>query len=153
MVQTASRKRPAPGTSPISQQVPLPSAYSSADPVKPLADQFLQWNRENAPPDLSSYPNLNENFDSNAYPAMPSQTIQNEPSNQLARRPLGHQVLTRGGYTNGNNDAWPTITSPTRQSPAERWDDEKLNQQAAMAMSAAKAARKSIPPFVQKLSR
>lgn len=154
MVQAASRKRQAPGTSSNIKQVQT-LITDTVVAGKQSANQFLQWNRENTPPDPANYSDTsNSNFNPNLYPTMASQTIYQEPSNQLTRRPLSQQIITRNGYNNSGNELWPEMLSPTRAQPsADSWDDEKLDQQATAAMNAAKTSRKSIPPFVQKLSR
>ena len=64
---------------------------------------------------------------------MALKSSQNEPSNQLMRRPPEGNVSY---HQSGPDD-----------------EDAKLERRALEAKNAAQKARKSIPPFVQKLSR
>ena len=94
------------------------------------------------------------NFSPNIYNALESQTGTPEASNQLARRPVSQHVAARGQYNGGGNEVW-TVDDTSQQPSEESWnnDDAVLAQKAMIAKREAQAKRKSIPPFVQKLSR
>lgn len=157
-----TRKRPAPGTAPASQPQPgLAPAYPPADPGSQLSnDQFLQWGQN--PPgntiNTSTYtdlPSYNPTaFAASQDPVTPGAPATSGAANQLARRQAQNQLVTRNrGYEQA-----PTVhaenTSGTSGEPGT-WGEslEELYQRALAAKSEAKAKRKQIPPFVQKLSR
>ncbi|KAF2639012.1 hypothetical protein P280DRAFT_360827, partial [Massarina eburnea CBS 473.64] len=150
----ASRKRRAPGASPIGQQNTYP-----AGPV--TTDAYMNWNDPAAVGgDLGSYhdPALFDavNFTGNA--AQPSthnrvvslDGLSASPdigSGQLVRRNPNQQLTARG------QTPWDNFN----QNPSNTWenaadDDEELERKAAIAKKDAQAKRKQIPPFVQKLS-
>lgn len=149
--QGVSRKRPAPGTSPmIHQQIhsipnfPIPDSQLSND-------QFLQWG-QNAPaapnpphPDVDPYPPV-------SYPG----NIEGlQPSNQLTRRP-GNQLVTRGRLHDPNLPSMIDqggVRSNGQGDTALVESEADLEQRALLAKKDAQAKRKQIPPFVQKLSR
>jgi heat shock transcription factor len=81
-------------------------------------------------------------------------------STQLARRPINRQLVPtgqRGSYDTG--DPWTqfgddSIHDPQHVPGMEENDNiEVLEERAAVAKRDAQSKRKSIPPFVQKLSR
>ncbi|KAL9025931.1 MAG: hypothetical protein Q9196_005324 [Gyalolechia fulgens] len=153
MSQTASRKRPAPGASPIVQQ--------SQPPVdRPLAAQMafpqnLQWDTANQASTASSaYPTPPNNF--SHFPQSPTQQ-QQPSSNQLTRRPPAQDLAQpqNAPYPNGNSETWPSFSeNGTQQLSEPIWGSnvDELDQKAVLAKMDAQAKRKQIPPFVQKLS-
>lgn len=65
-------------------------------------------------------------------------------------------MVARGSYNVGGNEVWKGRMENDTQQPAEEaWnnDDAALAQKALVAKREAQSKRKSIPPFVQKLSR
>lgn len=144
-----TRKRPAPGTSPIVPQVgAMPS-----NPGNQLSnDQFLQWGQN--PPNMMnpSFPDPNaynpaafsSSQDMQAPSAPPGQITRRHPQNQLVNRNRGYEqppapYVDHGGNT-GDSGAW----------------EENLDELYKRALAAKKDAqnrRKQIPPFVQKLRR
>ena len=120
-------------------------------------DQFLNWNQGNSINGMENYPDPSNSFSPNLYNSMlPTQNAP-DASNQLARRPTGQQVIARGVYNGAGNEAWSGTAEEFPQNVKEEgWnnnDDEALAQRALVAKREAQAKRKSIPPFVQKLSR
>ena len=120
-------------------------------------EQFLNWNQGNSINGMESYPDPSGNFSPNLYNSMiPSQNAP-DASNQLTRRALGQQVIARGVYNGAGNETWNGTADDFPQVVREEgWnnnDDEALAQRALVAKREAQAKRKSIPPFVQKLSR
>ena len=156
MPQAGSRKRPAPGSSPISQnQMQMPMNYNASPPQQPN-DQFLNWGTDLSVHGLPNYSDPSASFGPVIYNTMAPQGISSEGSNQLARRPAGQHMVARGPYNAGGNEVWNGATDNSTQQPAEEtWnnDDTALAQRALVAKREAQAKRKSIPPFVQKLSR
>lgn len=152
----SSRKRRAPGASPIGQQ----NTYQGAGPV--TSDHFMNWNDSN--PGTGNMPG----FDPALYEGMDFAGNMSQPpthnrvvsldglggspdisSNQLVRRNPNQQLAARG------QTAWDTFN----QNQSGAWetagtdDDEELARKAEIAKKDAQAKRKQIPPFVQKLSR
>lgn len=149
MASGSSRKRPAPGTVPIShQQIPN---YPVAD--SPLSnDQFLQWGQTSPPmanpsgnASLESYQHISHLGDANGL----------QTPNQLARRPAN--LLVSRARTKDPNIMTLMDPPPTRPGetidPATGETEEQLERRALAAKKDAQAKRKQIPPFVQKLSR
>ncbi|EEH38737.2 heat shock transcription factor [Paracoccidioides lutzii Pb01] len=143
-----SRKRPAPGTSPIIRQQIAPAADTQLS-----NDQFLQWGLSvPAHPDSSSAP-----LDgSPQYPVAPH-PVDVDPmqhSNQLTRR-TGHQLISRTRLQDQNMTPLidqGRLISDDRGDPTLAETEAELEQRALMAKKDAQAKRKQIPPFVQKLS-
>jgi heat shock transcription factor, other eukaryote len=150
--QGLSRKRPAPGTSPVSFQQQMQSAANgySAAPVAQLSDeQFLQLGYNAQQPssfgDASTYTNSANNLGGNGA----------QPSNQLTRRSM-NQLANRGrSYNDSNGLQWVDSANGSGQQLDSAWNDdiEALEQRAQTAKKIAQEKRKQIPPFVQKLSR
>ena len=154
MPQAGSRKRPAPGASPIVQQQAQPSPKYNLTSPQMSNEQVIQWGQDNGISGVPNYPDPSGSFSPNIYSAFTQpQGPSPETSNQLARRPMNNQrILTRGNFTGGEDQVWPSYTNGVVQSPREEsWvkDDDNLEQKALNA----KRKRKLIPPFVQKLSR
>ena len=152
--QGVTRKRPAPGTSPLSHPPQphmgsIPNFPQSAGPQL-SNDQFLQWGQNpshvaNPPPfpDPTAYNNA-------AYAA--TQDIP-APSTQLARRQVPAAAPTRGP-TRYESPSTSTENGGHAGDPGP-WGEslEHLYQRAVVAKRDAQAKRQQIPPFVQKLSR
>ncbi|KEF63597.1 uncharacterized protein A1O9_01575 [Exophiala aquamarina CBS 119918] len=148
--QGLSRKRPAPGTSPVSypQQMHNPTAPAFADGVGPQLsnDQFLQWGQAGQ----NNLPQYNENnfaMNSNTYPQANPQ-----PSNQLTRRPMAQ--LSSRGRVDEDPPSWVEAGNAQAPKPDPGWSDDiaDLEAKAQVAKKEAQAKRKQIPPFVQKLN-
>ena len=151
----SSRKRPAPGASPIVQGEMQSGMGYSTNPAQVANEQYLQWDSNLPNHDAPNYPDPSSNFSSNLYNTIPPQGPPRETSVQLARRPMGQQVMSRGMY-NGAGENWAgTVDIPQQQVVEDSWnnDDNALAQKAELAKKDATQKRKSIPPFVQKLSR
>lgn len=146
-----TRKRPAPGASPIiPQMAPMPPA----NPGTQLSnDQFLQWGQN--PPNMvnPSLPDPNAynpvafppNQDMHASAAAPGQIARRPPQNQLVNRNRGYEqppapYVDNAGGNAGESGAWE-----------ENLDE--LYKRAMAAKKDAQARRRQIPPFVQKLRR
>ncbi|GAB7343792.1 hypothetical protein MBLNU457_1765t1 [Dothideomycetes sp. NU457] len=143
--QSGSRKRAAPGTSPMPQQPPSPQPGYQFDQGSPMVPDpsFSQFNAENF---------ANTTFDPNIYPSFglgqPANlpTVKSSPSNQLVRRNTNQQLMVG----NQAQDQW--LAPPTTGAAWEVNDsDQELDRKAAMAKRDAQAKRKQIPPFVLKL--
>ncbi|KAI4169294.1 MAG: hypothetical protein LQ343_005792 [Gyalolechia ehrenbergii] len=154
MSQLGSRKRPAPGASPIVQQPQPPvDGPLSAQMASP---QNLQWNTAKQPPTASpSYPPPPPyNFSH-----LPQSTTQQQQlsSNQLTQTPPAQDLAQpqNAPYSNGNTEAWPSFSeNGTQQLSEPIWGNngDELDQKALIAKKDAQVKRKQIPPFVQKLS-
>lgn len=153
-----SRKRPAPGASPIMQQ-------HQAAPVKNIkndspmmsSDPYLLWQQQNLTNATTNYPDPTGNFSSNLYNDMSQpKPLSTTTSNQLTRRPVDQQLVSRTVYNSSGNDNWPIIPEDGLHQPQEQaWpiNNDDLEQRAQTARRETQAKRKQIPPFVQKLSR
>ena len=154
MSQGGSRKRSAPGASPLGHeklQDMKDVQYSMAQP------EYTQQTPSNTLPNyedptnygtanLTSY--LQNSNIPNSLPASPlaNQVVRRQPDNQIVPMmsynnsdyPLGADY---GGLQQSTEDGWP----------AAQYDD--LDQKALIAKRDAQAKRKQIPPFIQKLSR
>lgn len=166
--QGISRKRPAPGASPIVHPPPPPPMGAIQNyPPNPGAqlsnDQFLQWGQNTAPnvvnqpahyPDPAAAAAAAATYNPAAF--APGQDIPaptTPASSQLARRPTPNQLVSRNrGYEQS-----PTVTTENGGGNGESggWGEslDELYRKASIAKRDAQAKRKQIPPFVQKLSR
>ncbi|KAI9814052.1 MAG: stress-responsive transcription factor hsf1 [Pycnora praestabilis] len=169
--QMTSRKRPAPGTSPVPQhtpqQTPTLQLPPNANSPQLSAEQFLRWGQDPATNPAAAYPSPSSNYHPNAYSGMgggpgggPQNTVAqpaaapSSPSNQLARRSTNHQLVARGRVFNSNNNVSWTDAGDMAQQQGNGWtyNDDELEQRALIAKREAATKRKQIPPFVQKLS-
>ncbi|EEQ91839.2 heat shock transcription factor, other eukaryote [Blastomyces dermatitidis ER-3] len=141
-----SRKRPAPGASPMPRQQIIPTDPQLSN------DQFLQWGQAGtAHPDSSA-----SLASSPQYPSSVPHPTDVDPvhaSNQLTRRP-DHQLVSRARLHDPNVIS---LMDPARTRTDDRGDpgtetEAELAQRALLAKKDAQAKRKQIPPFVQKLS-
>ncbi|KAI9710457.1 MAG: hypothetical protein M1812_007425 [Candelaria pacifica] len=173
--QTNSRKRAAPGASPIVQQPTQqqPTRQYPNNPGTPQLtdDQFLSWGQTQSH-GLPAYPDPTTSYNPNIYGAMSSGSpslAQNSValpqatsaiSNQLTRRPANQYLVARGrlpsnSNNNNNNNAWPNLGDGALQQ-VDGWenedDDDEMERRAVTAKRDAEAKHKNIPPFVQKLS-
>ncbi|OJD22370.1 hypothetical protein ACJ73_06282 [Blastomyces percursus] len=142
-----SRKRPAPGASPMPRQQIVPTDPQLSN------DQFLQWGQAPA-----SHPDSSATLAvSPQYPSSVPHPVDVDPvhaSNQLTRKP-GHQLVSRARLHDPNVIS---LMDPARARTDDRGDsgtetEAELAQRALLAKKDAQAKRKQIPPFVQKLSR
>ena len=150
-----SRKRAAPGASPVGYQAAsqtFPNSYQQT--TQPLTDeQFLNWGA--GAQSASGYQNAAVyNTASPSYP--PQQNTQ--PSNQLTRR-ADSQVVTR---PTNQNEQWTTDAKAAGQQQQQQnqegrsnWHDDidELLAKAQVARRESQSKRKQIPPFVLKLHR
>ena len=159
MSQVQTRKRPAPGSSPI-QTAPIQvSSNQSNASLKqgnaqiPMAtSQYLQWPESN----LTTYPDPSANHESTPYNGTPqSRGLPTTSSGQLARASMGQELVSRHNLVDGNNEAWPILTDGVGQSTNGSLlnSEDDLDRRAELAKQQTQAKRKQIPPFVQKLSR
>ncbi|KAK5150842.1 hypothetical protein LTR04_006712 [Oleoguttula sp. CCFEE 6159] len=170
-MQIPTRKRAAPGASPMvhpppQTQTQTAQEYSMPDASGFTDDQFPDWtiqNGVNIPTAAYSEPAM---YNPNSYAAamgglVPQINTMQPPvgappsSNQLVRRNTNQQMSARGGPY--NNEGWVDYGTAVVQPPTTGWDDvdedeEELEQKVAAARRDAQAKRKTIPPFVQKLS-
>lgn len=153
--ENMSRKRPAPGASPLgfqSQPQQL-SDHHYANSAQPLTDdQFFDWGANAHNPNAySNQPIYGMPANANMYQNQPSVS----PSNQLTRRPV-NPVMARPPALNSQwmNES-PVTTPVQQQDPAATWSDdiEELVAKAQIAKKDAQSRRKQIPPFVMKLHR
>ncbi|KAL4914472.1 hypothetical protein BDW62DRAFT_190405 [Aspergillus aurantiobrunneus] len=154
--QGLTRKRPAPGTSPIvhPQLGHLPN-YSPTSGSSLSNDQFLQWGQNPSSstiptssfPDTNTYSNAGtlspSTHDVSAAPTASNQVARRQPTNQMVNRSRSYEQpsasLPEQGNVPGESGGWSESL-------------EELYQRAIVAKREAQAKRKQIPPFVQKLS-
>ena len=112
-------------------------------------DQYLQWPQQSQP----SYPDSADSHGLNLYNS--SSDSQGMSANQIARRLLGQDMVSRASYNEANNEAWPVVADGAGQSTDGGWvnEEDDLERLAEIAKRDSQAKRKQIPPFVQKLSR
>jgi heat shock transcription factor, other eukaryote len=152
--QGLSRKRPAPGTSPVPHQICYPPApgmsnYGGLDP-QVSNDQFLQYGYQ---PQID-----NTQISYNDGPIHQQSIYRSEVgegSNQLARRPA-NQVVSRDRARGDSSEVrWDGQMNANAHQLDRAWGDDidDLKQRAQIAKKEAQSKRKQIPPFVQKLAR
>ena len=154
MSQGSSRKRPAPGASPLGHEKLRDIKdvqYSMAPP------EFTQQTPSNTLPNYEDPTNYGTaNLTSYLHNSnMPNNLPASSLGNQVVRRQPDNQIVPMMSY---NNSDYPLGTDygGLQQStedgwPAAQYDD--LDQKALIAKRDAQAKRKQIPPFIQKLSR
>ncbi|KAM5441701.1 Heat shock transcription factor [Microsporum ferrugineum] len=146
--QSLSRKRPAPGASPLAHQqmpplpnFPIPSQLSN--------EQFLQqW-----APNTSSSGINQSNMNTGTFSAGDDATGQ--MSNQLTRRPGNNQIIGRARMTDQNLMPMMEQNSMRTNDPGNSGNGEteaEMRQRALRVKKEAQAKRKQIPPFIQKLT-
>lgn len=164
MPPLATRKRPAPGASPVhqaqqQQQQQQPSELDPKSEASQMAtDQYLQWHQQHLANSATGYPDTGNDLTTTLFNALNQATTAPPPavSNQLARRPATHHLVPRTTFANTADDSWPTIPEDGIQPPQDQvWrnSNDELEREAQIARRDTQAKRKQIPPFVQKLSR
>ncbi|EED24565.1 heat shock transcription factor Hsf1, putative [Talaromyces stipitatus ATCC 10500] len=147
-----SRKRPAPGTSPV-VHAPIGSITNYTDTTNQLSDdQFLQWGQDpHAGTTMAqAFPIDTTPYTTMSYAAAnqdgPVPVPSDQTPNQLARRPM-NQLINR------NRSFEQSSVSSVPDSGGDGWGESiaELEQRALVAKREAQAKRKQIPPFVQKL--
>lgn len=152
--QSASRKRPAPGTIPQSQ----PMAQTQLDPTQMTNDDFLAWGSGERG---GLFVEDDSNDRSNAQTNSPRFKDRNESStgmsHQLVRRNNEQSVAATGHYLSPSEDRQDWIGTGLQADNVWRSqvDDAGLQRKAEKAKQDAlsKKPPKHIPPFIQKLSR
>ncbi len=157
MTPTGSRKRPAPGSSPLVQQQQQNLATNlNTSGLQMATDQNLQWHQPSLANTAASYPDPSSNFATNMYNGSVQQDASSKTaSNQVVRRGANHHVVSRGTF-NAGDDSWPLLPEDTLtqgQDPTWLNPTDDLEHKAQIARRDTQAKRKQIPPFVQKLSR
>ncbi|KAI9871136.1 MAG: stress-responsive transcription factor hsf1 [Pleopsidium flavum] len=156
MPQAGSRKRPAPGASPLVQQQSQTAMHFPQKSPQLSNEQFLRWGQNPPSNEASVYPDPTTNYSPNIYGGLPhSQGVPIPQSNQITRRSTNQQLVTRGRtFNDTSSDQWSGLGDGSTQAMAEGWvnGDDDLEQKALVAKRDAQAKRKPIPPFVQKLS-
>ena len=153
MSQVSTRKRPAPGASPMqspaSQNFAAVNHNSGTTTTATLSDQYANWAQQGSVPYLES----SNTFEPTPYNG--SHGLPTTQSNQLARRTMAHQMVPRTSYTEPTSETWPVVQDNTAQSTDDNWanGDGDLIRRAEIAKRESQGKRKGIPPFIQKLSR
>ncbi|KAI9158328.1 Heat shock factor protein [Paramyrothecium foliicola] len=159
MSAPGSRKRPAPGASPIVPiQQPMQQPYA---PANVGADQIMRWN---GAADTTGFVD-NSTSAANSFGLMPAQPSYSQnavaPSNSLTRRQPNHalvQTNPRQAFDTavepwmGLGDDGSLLQQGTGENLTEQDNVELLEEMAQKAKRDAQGKRKQIPPFVQKLS-
>ncbi|EFR01069.1 heat shock transcription factor [Nannizzia gypsea CBS 118893] len=147
--QSLSRKRPAPGATPLAHQqmpplpnFPIPSQLSN--------EQFLQQWAPNTTSTGVNQPNPN----SVAFTA--GDDGSGLMSNQLTRRPGNNQIISRARM--GDQNLVPmmdqnSLSTNDVSNSGTGETEEEMRQRALRVKKEAQAKRKHIPPFIQKLTR
>ena len=164
MSRPNTRKRPAPGSTPVTQQSAVSQPVPDSSNTSSLNDQqFLQWGQAPIASNGLDYGDPNALFDPALYNALANQSqasLNSQPSaNQIARRPVAQQLVANSlkpygdssetGWMGYNDNGQPEVQ------PGEEWmnDEEEVERRAQIAKRDAQTKRKQIPPFIQKLKR
>ncbi|KAK2593363.1 Heat shock transcription factor [Conoideocrella luteorostrata] len=151
-----SKKRAAPGASPmVPYQQRMQQSFTGDNGV---ADSLLRWNGE-----ATELFDASANAAANSHGLMPTQPQFNHvptPSNSLARRDTNQALIpTHNQNFDTSVEPWVGFGDDTallqqngQGSLAEQDSIELLEEMAQKAKREAQTKRKSIPPFVQKLS-
>lgn len=157
MPQAGTRKRPAPGASPLIQEQSQNAMNFPSKSPQLSNDQIFRWGHNPQGNETSAYPDPAATYTPSIYGGLSQpQGVPVSQSNQIARRPPSQQLVTRGRTINDTgSDQWLGLGDVTTPSSTDGWanSDEDLEQKALIAKRDAQAKRKPIPPFVQKLSR
>lgn len=157
MSPAGSRKRPAPGASPLVQHQQQNLMNVNASALQMPADPNLQWHQPDLASPATSFSDPSSGLGLNMYEGNTQQDASpNIASNQVARRPVNHHLVSRGTYNNGGDDSWPLLSEDAlQQSQDPTWlnTSDDLEQKAQIPKKGTLAKRRQIPPFVQKLSR
>ena len=152
-----SRKRAAPGASATVQHQQRSEVDQNTIMHTVKQEQYMPWPQQTPANTASNYPDPSNNYNPNLYNG--NTQLQAAPvsgSNQLARRPIAQQIVSRGNYNNSGNETWPLVPNEgMQQANEDTWMNnlDDLEQRAMIAKRETQAKRKQIPPFVQKLSR
>lgn len=151
--KTASKKRPAPGTtSPQQRPAPNTGRQDSSNPsdISQMSnDQFLAWG---SPTNTLPYTDSNNAFGNENDMTRQRQPIPStaQPSNQLVRRNQDPYLIDKPL----DQSLWQKQAPETSSAPwVHEKDDRDLKKRALRAREEAIAKKKQIPPFIQKLSR
>ena len=151
MRQGGSRKRPAPGASPLGSEKLQDIKNSTQYPM--ARQEFQQQTLSNGV--SPNYPGPPNNYGaSNFYNGnMPTNMPASPRGNQIVRRQPDNQVVPMMSYNNDYPIApeYANIPPPAEDGWPAQYDD--LDQKALIAKRDAQSKRKQIPPFIQKLSR
>lgn len=151
--QSLSRKRPAPGTSPVQYNgpfaQPLGYGYGGLDPL--ISDEQLnQYGYSNNLDQgrIGYNPSTNSLQQSDGHTG-PGDT------NQLARRPAAEIVMHEPTQPNSARSRKEDQVENAQQKLDSAWGEDlnDLKQRAQVAKRDAQSKRKQIAPFVQKLAR
>ena len=158
MPQAGTRKRAAPGASPLIQEQSQSAMEFPSKSPELSNDPFLRWGQNLQGNETSAYPDpTTTTYTPNIYGGLTQpQGVPVSQSNQITRRPPNQQLVARGRTINGaSSDQWLGLGDVTITPSTDGWvnSDEDLEQKALIAKRDAQAKRKPIPPFVQKLSR
>ncbi|KAM0251097.1 hypothetical protein ACHAQJ_008341 [Trichoderma viride] len=164
MSASNSRKRAAPGASPIvpiQRNVQQPHTTDHNTGVNPV----MQWNSTVGAPDATDYFSAAAAHGEDPYGLAPTQPTYPQavsaPSNSLARRQMNRALVPtnlRATY-DPSSDQWTSfgddgllVPQSATEGRVEQDNVEVLEEMAQKAKREAQAKRKQIPPFVQKLS-
>jgi len=153
-----SRKRAAPGASPMTQRNAFPDSGNMA------TDSYMSnWNEPasgagdiNGFGDGFSFNDMNYAGNVGGQPSTHNRVVSLDGMNdgadigagQLVRRNTNQQLAARG------RNLWDPYNNQPQPATWENTDDdEELEKKAVIAKKDAQSKRKQIPPFVQKLSR
>ena len=148
MSQIRTRKRAAPGASPlVHTQHQTPS--SPQTPQEPAFNWQSQDTSNSTYPESTIYGGQNQSAYHQISP------MKSQSANQLARRTPNQPIIPIQNYGNNGAGAWQLSdgTGDTQSGDGWQIQYDDLDQKALTAKRDAEAKRKQIPPFVQKLSR
>ncbi|KAF2773490.1 hypothetical protein EJ03DRAFT_100274 [Teratosphaeria nubilosa] len=163
--QAASRKRAAPGGSPVVQQPsqPVQPTYAYQQQFPEGADftfdfpQSFGGDATFNDPSLSTDPaNFASFLQNSTQPPAYNQSLVPSPapqSTELVRRNRNQQLTAQNGYAMTGQEQWNGGSHGNVNGKANDEEDEReLEQKVQIARKEAQTKRKQIPPFVQKLS-
>jgi heat shock transcription factor len=160
-----SRKRAAPGATPVPPQNPPAFGYPQGLPVAPLPTDpsYVNWTPQTEfkpytvggfdafSNGLPAYDGINPGFSEplggDADVKFEDPTVQ--IPGQLVRRSTNQHLALQPNLT------WDTIAAPDQQAAWEEVEDDEdeLDRQALEAKKDAMSKKRQIPPFIQKISR
>lgn len=149
-----TRKRPAPGASPMVQQPAMQQQQPYHYQQLPDNTDFSNFDFSNPLPtdqtysDPSAFETNNFSYGLNtSQPPTYGSNLAPVPSTELVRRTRNQQLAPQ----NGQQEQWNGYGNMSGQVDDE--DEQDLDMKVALAKKDAQGKRKQIPPFVQKLSR
>lgn len=147
MGQIGTRKRPAPGASPLTQRQQNAKDGRTASP-EILQNGTAGWSGPTYtdPTDHSSYDGL---------PVTQQNPMQYQSSNsQVARRATNQNLIQTPTYGSVGSNTWvPDGSGQTGVGDSWSAPYDELEQRAETVKRDAQAKRRILPPFIQKLSR